>query len=426
MKRKHSIIAAMLACGILFNACKKDENPAKGELNSLAALFVVKKAYKGSDVKLTPDVLGGATMSSGVVISDPSGKNFPKGALIVQNSSRGQVAGMLFDLGDTDPSFVPGDSVVVDLNGATLTKVGKSLQIKGLTTDKIKKISSNNTVLERAVSMGVLATNFPMYEHTLVRVTADTKPLPATGETYAGSKTLDDGSGSPFALLTQGGAAFAANALPASATYAVIPVYGAADGGYGETEQLRLRTEKDVTNASGPIYPGWPESFETPDLSVKGSYNMNTPEIPNNRVNLKTGNWTLYQSILANTAGRDRFNAPGLQAIRFQQNLSESAYLQMNFDLPNGASKVTLWHGAYYTDAVSTFRLEYSTDQGATWLPAGPDIQTKSNGSKQETFLMNIKGNVRFRVNKLGLGPTSVPKVYNGRLSIEDIAIFSN
>jgi len=159
---------------------------------------------------------------------------------------------------------------------------------------------------------------------------------------------------------------------------------------------------------------------------MKGSYNMNTPAVPDNSIMLKTGSWKLYQSIIGNTAARDRFNEPGLQSIRMQQNLTESAYLQMNFDLPNGASKVTLWAGAYYTDAVSTFRLEYSTDGGLTWLPAGADIQCQSRGSRQETFLLNIKGNVRFRINKLGLGTTSVPNILNGRLSIEDIAIYSN
>ncbi|MET3115123.1 hypothetical protein AAKU52_002867 [Pedobacter sp. CG_S7] len=426
MKKIYTVITALLMCGLVFNACKKDVNPSLGKLNSFAALYKVKNAYKGVDVKLSPDLMGGAQFTGGVVISNLTGNNFPKGGLVIQNADRGQVRGVLIDLGDAVIPFLPGDSVVVDVSGGTLSKVQNSLHLKGLSLANITKISSNNKVTARTVALGVLTTNFEQYEYTLLKLIADTKPLPVTGETYAGNKMLDDGSGSTVVLHTQAEALFAENSLPASASYTVIPMFGSEGGGYGTVQQVRLRTEADVQNASGPIYPNWPESFETPDQPFKGSYNMNTVEVPDNNVELKTGNWKLFQSILSNTTGRDRFNPPGTQAIRMQQNLSVSAYLQMNFDLKNGASKVTLWHGAYYTDAVSTFRLEYSTDEGTTWIAAGPDVVCASRGSKQETYLLNIKGKVRFRVNKLGLGTTSIPRVYNGRMSIEDIAIYSN
>lgn len=426
MKKIYSILAALLLCSILFNACKKDVNPSLGKENPTAAIFVVKKLYKGTDFKITAASLTGASRTGGIVISNLSGKNFPQGGLIIQSLDRGQVAGLLIDLGNAEVPYVPGDSVVVDVVGGTLSKTGESLQLKGLSAANIEKVASGKPVAFRSVSIGALAANFSEYENTLVKVIADTKPLPVAGDTYAGSKTLDDGSGSTISLVTNADATFAGNGMPASATYTVIPVYGNNTGGYGAEPQIRLRTAADVANASGPIYAGWPESFESPDFSFKGSYNMNTAEVPNNNVELKTGNWKLYQSILGNTAARDRFNAPGKQAIRMNQNLSESAYLQMNFDLPNGASKVTLWHGAYYTDAISTFRLEYSVDGGVTWVAAGPDVKAQSNGSRQETFLLNLKGNVRFRINKLGLGATSIPNVYNGRLCIEDIAVYSN
>ena len=426
MKKIYSFITALTLCALLFNACKKDERPADGTVNSFAALYVVKNAYKGSDVQLNAEALGGATQTGGVVISNLTGNNFPKGGLIIQNSSRGQVRGLLVELGDAASNYLPGDSLLINIEGGTLSKVGASLQLKGISPANITKVSSANVVTPRTVALGALLGNFELYENTLLKVTADAKPVPQTGETYAGNKMLDDGSGSAVALYTAAEATFASNSLPASATYTVIPLFGDEAGNYGTTPQLRLRTAADVENASGPIYPNWPESFESPDQSVKGSYNMNTAEVPDNSINLKTGNWKLYQSILAATAGRDRINAPGLQSIRMQQNLKESAFLQMNFDLPNGASKVTLWAGAYFTDAVSTFRLEYSTDGGLTWLAAGPDIQCQSGASRQETFLLDIKGKVRFRINKLGLGTTSVPNILNGRLCIEDIAIYSN
>lgn len=426
MKKISSFIAALALSALLFNACKKDERPADGTVNTFAALYVVKNAYKGSDVQLNASALNGATQTGGVVISNLTGNNLPKGSLIIQNSSRGQVRGLLIELGDAASNYLPGDSLLINIEGSTLSKVSGSLQLKGITAANITKVSSDNVSMAKTVALGALLGNFELYENTLLKVTADAKPVPQPGETYAGNKMLDDGSGSAIALYTSAEATFASNSLPASATYTVIPLYGDETGNYGTTPQLRLRTAADVENASGPIYPNWPESFESPDQSIKASYNMNTAEVPDNSINLKTGSWKLYQSILAATAGRDRINAPGLQSIRMQQNLKESAFLQMNFDLPNGASKVTFWAGAYHTDAVSTLRLEYSLDQGLTWLAAGPDIQCQSGASRQETFLLDIKGKVRFRINKLGLGTTSVPNILNGRLCIEDIAIYSN
>ncbi len=98
----------------------------------------------------------------------------------------------------------------------------------------------------------------------------------------------------------------------------------------------------------------------------------------------------------------------------------------MNFDLPNGASKVTFSYGAYYTDASSTFQLEYSQDGGTTWKKTGEAVADASETSRVAIFLMDLKGNVRFRINKLGLGATNGVDIFNGRLSIEDFAVFSN
>jgi len=177
--------------------------------------------------------------------------------------------------------------------------------------------------------------------------------------------------------------------------------------------------------ASGKLYAGWPETFDAVDASVKGSYDMKDK----NAVSFPTGQWNLYQAILGTTAGRDRI-VSGKNAIRMQQNLSVDGYVQMNFDVPNGASKVTLWYGSYYTDRSCTFKLEYSTDGGTTWKQTGEPISdahttTESMNSKQAVFLMNIQGPVRFRVTKLGLG-TSNNVINNGRLGLDDIAIYKS
>ena len=427
MKKIYTVIIMLVIGVMLLNSCKKDVNPATGTLNPFAPLFAVKNIYKNADVKLTADLLGGAISTTGVVVAGSESTNLPAGSFIMQNSSRGLTRGIVINMGSEKVAYVAGDSLVIDLQTATLSKDGGSLQLKGISSGHIRKISSGKVIIPKSVSLGVLNASYDVYESTVIKITADTKPLPAAGDVYAGSKTLDDGSGTVFTLYTGQDATFAANAMPASASYTVIPVYGNELGGYGNLQQLRIRTIADVENASGPIYPNWPESFESPDATVKPSYNMNTPAVPNNDIQLKTGSWKLEMSILGNlNANRDRFNAPGSQCIRMQQNLTVPAYLQMNFDLNNGASKVTFWQGAYSTDVSSTFRLEYSADGGMTWVAAAPDFKTATGGSRQETVSLNLKGKVRFRITKLGLGASSVPSILNGRLCIEDIAIYSN
>lgn len=430
------ILAAFFiaTAGLLtLNSCQKDVNHAIGTINPYASLYVVKSVYQGADVQIKSDDLNGAVKTGGVVISNNSGANFPSGSLVIQNTTRGFTRGIIIDLGVATIPFAVGDSVNINVVGATLTKVGSSLHLSGVQTSNITKISSNVTITPKTVALGELVANFALYESTLVKITADTKPLPVTGEKYVGSKVLNDGGTNNMNLYTQTTASFAGVSLPASATYTGIPTYGSATGGYGDVQQIRIRTIADVENASGPIYAGYPESFETPDASVKASYNMNTADVPDNSINLKTGNWKLEQAILGNlNANRDRFNAPGLQCIRMQQSLSVPGYVQMNFDLTSGASKVTYWQGAYSTDVSSTFKLQYSTDSGVTWVDAiasgrtTANIATLTGGSKQETYLFNITGKVRFRIMKLGLGTTSVPTLLNGRLCIEDIAIYSN
>jgi hypothetical protein len=431
---KKILIAIMITIigGIMLNSCVKDQNNAIGTINPYASLYVLKSVYRGADVQVKPDDLNGATLTGGVVISNNSGSNFPAGSLIIQNTTRGFTRGLIIDLGSTVIPFAVGDSVNVNISGGTLTQIGSSLHFTGLPLSNITKISSGNVITPKSIAMGELIANFPLYESTLVKVIADTKPLPATGEKYIGSKTLTDGGTNNIILYTQTNAAFANNSLPASATYTSIPTYGSG-AGYGSDMQVRLRTLADVENASGPIYANWPEGFETPDAAVKASYNMNTTAVPDNTITLKTGPWKLEQAILGNlNANRDRYNAPGLQCIRLQQSLSVPGYVQMMFDLPNGATKLTLWQGAYSTDVSSTFKLQYSVDAGVNWVDAiavgrtTANIATLTGGSKQETYLFNITGNVRFRVNKLGLGTTSSPTLLNGRLCIEDIAIYSN
>ncbi len=93
----------------------------------------------------------------------------------------------------------------------------------------------------------------------------------------------------------------------------------------------------------------------------------------------------------------------------------------MNFDVPNGASKVTVLSGSYGTDPGCTWRLEYSSDGGSTWEQIGDEVSVNNKVAETVTFLMDLDGPVRFRVLKLGLGDTN-----NGRLNLDDFTIYQN
>ncbi|WP_210517913.1 DUF5689 domain-containing protein [Hymenobacter terricola] len=425
---KHKLLTSLFAL-LTALACTSclEENPdyAAGQPSPIISLEDVRRLYQGSNVTLEAAQLSGAHQIVGLVISDASGLNVPGGpaTIVVQNKRRGAVRGIIIPLNGIS-NFAVGDSVVVDITGATLAKSAGALRLEGLTADRVRKVSSNNPVTVRDINVGTLLTNFDTYEGTLVRITGGSiTPLPVSGDTYAGDKTLADGSNNRLTLHTAAGAAFAARRIPASATFVGIPV-GATDAAQAPAPQLWLRTAADALDPSGPIYRNFPESFESVPLATKGSYDMNTAAVPDNTVTFSSGPWKLYQSIIGNTSGRDRYT--GTQGIRMQQGLTVPAVVEMKFDLPNGATKVTLLYGAYYTDAASSWKLEYSQDQGATWRQTGATVTDAGNWQHAITFLMNIGGPVRFRINKLGLGVSAPPAVLNGRLGLDDLAIYEN
>ncbi|MFC6997286.1 DUF5689 domain-containing protein [Rufibacter roseus] len=429
MKNKIFTLLSLLLSALAFTSClEEDVNNAIGTPSPYISLEDIRAMYKGNDVALSTDQLMGAQQILGVVISDPAGQNVPGGNnnIVVQSHRRGQIRGISLNLeGGNTSAFKVGDSVVVNLTGSTLTQRNGVLQITGLSTDRVVKVSENAKVHLREVSLEQLVTRPELYEGTLVKLVAgNVTPTPTASTTFSGDKTLTDGGANTAILHTEPTAAFANRRVYASASYTGIPVIKR-DGANGPEAQLWVRNITDVQDPSGPIYPGFPESFEGIPQTTKPSYNMVNGDrgIWDNTVEFSTGPWKLYQAIIGNTAGRDRFT--GEQGVRMQQQLDYDTYVEMLFDVPNGASKVTMLYGSYYNDASSTWRLEFSQDQGSTWTQIGPTISDASKVEKTAVFLMDVTGPVRFRVLKLGLGRNSAT-VDNGRLGLDDFAIYQN
>lgn len=145
------------------------------------------------------------------------------------------------------------------------------------------------------------------------------------------------------------------------------------------------------------VYTGFPETFET---GTKTAY---APA----DITLSTGQWNFSDALLGSLAGDHR---NGGKCVRLQN----SGSITMLFNLSSGASKVSIVHAKYGSDAASSWSLRYSTDGGTNWT-AVDTVSTTSASVDTVTFLMSISGNVRFQVKKIN----------GGRLNIDDFSVTS-
>ena len=113
-----------------------------------------------------------------------------------------------------------------------------------------------------------------------------------------------------------------------------------------------------------------------------------------------------------------------------REKIKGSAYLEMGFDLENGASKIEIMHAIYglYTlnpKTPAAWNLECSQDGGQTWFKVGETVpETNTRNPEIVTFNVNLHGKVRFRINKLG---SDDPLFFEaGMLNIDDFNIYQN
>ena len=186
-----------------------------------------------------------------------------------------------------------------------------------------------------------------------------------SGYTFSGWNTAADGSGTDFA---------------ASASYP-------ASGG-----NVTLYAKWTVSVAP------W-EDFET---GSKASY------ITGNET-CTAGSWN-FNDALIGTSGNDRKN--GLQSARIRN----SGIVSMNFDVTTGIGTIDILHAVYGSDGNTTWKLEASTDGGSNWTAfASSTITTSTTTLTNQNFVVNLSGNVRFRIVKTD-GTSE-------RLNIDDIYI---
>lgn len=179
---------------------------------------------------------------------------------------------------------------------------------------------------------------------------------------------------------------------------------------------LMLGLAINVKAQKGEIYPDFPESFEK--KSEEDNYKKKS-------VTLKTGVWTMFGAKIDNFENDKPVT--GTCAIRMLGANKMDHYLRTDFDLEEGVSQVSFWYSSYAAKADKSckFRLDYSIDGGKKWKPAGEVIEAKNKTKEKAEFNLNLEGKVRFRIVKLGLGDEKEdPSINNGRLSIDDFAVY--
>ncbi len=245
------IFYLLLLSFAVLSACKKNDYAA-GVLSPVTSLEDVRNLYKGSDVTVTPELLNSAHQVVGVVISDFSSGNSPEGVLVIQNNRNKRIRGIAISLGSAAANYLPGDSLKVNLDGSILKKINGSLQLTGITEAGIEKLSSGNATAVQSVSTLTINANPGLYESTLVLIGGGNfTPSPAVGETFAGDKTLVNGTNSVM-LHTESSADYAGELLPLTVNATGIAHLSQAENG---TEQVNVwpRSFEDIVDISDPV-----------------------------------------------------------------------------------------------------------------------------------------------------------------------------
>lgn len=157
-------------------------------------------------------------------------------------------------------------------------------------------------------------------------------------------------------------------------------------------------------------YDGFPETFEDyTQGTLSGVFD----------IEMSSGEWRLNNFAIGKNNAADRKN--GTSALRSYA--KAECVFEMLYDVPNGATKISFYHGICSSDGSSQFRVEASQDQGATWHDISNGGFTNSVADKvYREILLDIEGSVRFRFFKLATPncPTSAC-----RMNLDDITIYN-
>lgn len=268
MKNSGIAITGILAAVLLLAGCKKYNeawNYPGGKVSPYIAIYDVRNLYKGNPVQLNTETLYGSSTIAAIVVSDHSEGNLPKDLLIVQNNPRlSFLRGLAINIGAAAASsYVPGDSVHINLEGAQLSRIDGVLQVTSITADKVTKQASNRPIANNSVSAAKILAAPGDYESTLVAIVeGGFIPTAALGQVMSGEYDLTDGTGI-LPVKTEASAGFANHPKYKMANYYGIVFCKAGDKGIAP--YIRPRTAADIIQLNSV--------YETPDIIITGWHN---------------------------------------------------------------------------------------------------------------------------------------------------------
>lgn len=274
-------------------SCETKDKEYLGELSPYIALEDVRALHKGKDIQLDKGTLSGASTIYGVVISDHREGNMPEGTIILQQWKRNRLRGMALYVGNDATNYLPGDSIVVNIENTTLKKNGY-LVIDGLNANSITKVARVNTLKLINATASAIKSTPQNFEGTLVRVLGGQMyPKPAADEVFAGNKLMINGADT-LNIVTQKSASFAQNTVPRNITVTGIMLGSPSDASTSNSIYPRYKTDiLDVSDPEVPEYIGASPVIITgflPDASgsdgnyeyvqLKANVDINFSEVP--------------------------------------------------------------------------------------------------------------------------------------------------
>jgi hypothetical protein len=230
---------------VAINSCNREtyEDYFGATPNDIVSILDVRPLYKEGDVILSKDNLYGGSKIAAVVVSDHTENNLPEGLLVVQDNRRlSTLRGISIELGAAAAKYHPGDSLLIEIAGGTLTRKNGILTITGLSEANITS-QGKGFLSVNAVTVAQLQAKPENYESTLCLVNkASFNPTLQPGESIGGSKPINDGFGD-LVLYTGMGTSYANNTPFALAAYVGIP-FSTAEGSL----VFKTRNADDIIN----------------------------------------------------------------------------------------------------------------------------------------------------------------------------------
>lgn len=179
-----------------------DVNCNQSGVDVPATITDIRSLFSGTNVTIKDNYV-----ISGIVISDRHNGNINSRNIFLQDNTAGIAIRFL-----ANHDFDLGDEVRVKLNGVELSEFSGLLQLNNINQASVIRISSNNSVSPKILTLASINTQFETLEGQLIKIPS-AKLSKSGGGTYEGNLLINDGSGN-MNLFTSSSASFSQSNFP--------------------------------------------------------------------------------------------------------------------------------------------------------------------------------------------------------------------